>query len=64
MKPVIVHKLLGALSSNIQPTVDTFDTDDDYIGQHDSTLEWEDTEQKQEANSVISKNTVTLQTGQ
>ena len=36
----------GALSSNIQPTVDTFDTDNDHSGQHESAAEQEETEQK------------------
>ena len=30
---------IRALSSNIQPTVDTFDTDVDHSGQHKSTME-------------------------
>ncbi|KAL8194526.1 UNVERIFIED_CONTAM: hypothetical protein K2H54_023829 [Gekko kuhli] len=55
---------VGALSGNHQTTVDTFDTDDSHSGQHESTMEQEETEQKEEANSVISKNTVTSQTGQ
>ena len=53
---------MGALSSNIQPTLDTFDTDDNHSGQHESTMEQNKTDWKQKANSVISKNTVTSQT--
>ena len=34
----------GALSSNIQPTAYTFDTDEDHSGQHESTMEQEETE--------------------
>ena len=45
---------MGTLSSNIQPTVDTFDTDDDHSGQHESTMEGEETEQKQETVSKFS----------
>ena len=30
---------MGTLSSNIQPNVDTCDTDDDHRGQHESTME-------------------------
>lgn len=37
---------MGALSSNIQPIVDAFDTDDDHSGQHESTAEQAGTEQK------------------
>ena len=43
-----------ALSSNIQPTVDTFDTDDNHSGQHESTMEQEETEKKQETGSKFS----------
>ena len=32
-------KTVGALSSNMQPTVDAFDTDDNHSGQHESTME-------------------------
>ena len=42
---------VGALSSNIQPTIDTFGTDDDHSGQHESAMEWEEKEQKQETGS-------------
>ena len=45
---------MGALSSNIQPTVDTFDTDDDHIGQHESTMEQEEIDQKQDTGSKFS----------
>ena len=45
---------MGALSSNIQPTVDTFDTDDNHSGQHESTVEQDKTEQKQETGSKFS----------
>ncbi|GCB85119.1 hypothetical protein scyTo_0025771, partial [Scyliorhinus torazame] len=45
---------VGALSSNIQPTVDAFDTDDDHSGQHESTVEQAETEQKHETGSKFS----------
>ena len=55
---------MGALFSNIQPTVDTFDIDDDHSG-HMEVL-WNEKRQsrnrKKEANSLISRNTVTSQT--
>ena len=56
-------KTMGAPSSNNQTTFDTFNTDDDHIGQHESAVEQDETGQKQEGNSVILKNTVTWKTG-
>ena len=45
---------VGALSSTIQTTVDTFDTDYDHSGQHESTAEQAETEQKHETGSKFS----------